>query len=84
MNVGEWVKLSREWEVRKQALNRKGEGGGFSWRHKCASSSHWNYAKRTDAGKVRCKACGHMVPGGLLMLMNLQKLAPGLVGEEEL
>jgi hypothetical protein len=69
-----WKRITEDWLAR---IHRNGKG--CSWMHKCAHRSHHSLAKGTDAGRVRCKECGHMLDEAPQMLMELQKLK-GSVG----
>lgn len=64
-----WKDITEEWRARRHR-----NGFGVSWMHVCAPGKFGHLARRTDAGRVRCKACGKMLPGSAQMLMELQKL----------
>ena len=62
-----WKLITEEWLARVHS-------NGSSWMHQCASSKYWSLAKKTDTGRVRCKACGKMLDEGPQMLLTLQRL----------
>jgi len=64
-----WKLITEEWLARLHA-----NGKGCSWMHRCANGRHWNLAKKTDAGRVRCKECSKMLDEAPQMLLDLQKL----------
>ena len=64
-----WKDITEEWAARAHR-----NGLGHSWMHRCKGSKFGTVARRTDAGRVRCKACGKMLEGSAQMLVDLQKL----------
>lgn len=69
MKANGWKLITEDWLARRHR-----NGRGSSWMHQCANGKHWNLARKTDAGRVRCKECGKMLDEAPQMLLELQKM----------